>query len=56
MGIRPPVVIFGLISRLFSSLLPVLLLWITKLIIDGIVHAVSAHQAVTPRILVAGGG
>jgi ATP-binding cassette subfamily B protein len=45
----PPVVIFGLISRVFSSLLPVLLLWITKLIIDGIVHAVSTHQAVGPR-------
>ncbi len=45
----PPVVIFGLISRLFSSLLPVLLLWITKLIIDGIVQAVSLHQAVQPR-------
>lgn len=45
----PPVVIFGLVSRIFSSLLPVLLLWITKLIIDGIVHAVSNHQAVGPR-------
>ncbi len=45
----PPVVIFGLISRFFSSLLPVVLLWITKLIIDGIVHAVSLHQAVQPR-------
>jgi ATP-binding cassette subfamily B protein len=45
----PPVVIFGLVSRVFSSLLPVLLLWITKLIIDGIVHAVSTHQAVGPR-------
>src|SRR5580658_5222115 len=44
----PGVVIFGLISRLLSSLLPVALLWITKLIIDGIVHAVSAHQPV-PR-------
>src|SRR6202162_4767884 len=42
----PSVVIFGLISRLLSSLLPVVLLWITKLIIDGIVHAVSAHQSV----------
>ena len=42
----PSVVIFGLISRLLSSLLPVVLLWITKLIIDGIVHAVSAHQPV----------
>jgi len=44
----PSVVIFGLISRIFSSLLPVLLLWITKLIIDGIVYAVANHQAVQP--------
>ncbi|MGA2022543.1 MAG: ABC transporter ATP-binding protein [Candidatus Sulfotelmatobacter sp.] len=44
----PGVVIFGLVSRLFSSLFPVGLLWITKLIIDGIVHAVSTHQSV-PR-------
>jgi ATP-binding cassette, subfamily B, bacterial len=42
----PAVVIFGLISRLFSSVLPVVLLWITKLIIDSIVRAVSAHQHV----------
>jgi ATP-binding cassette, subfamily B, bacterial len=39
---------FGLVLRLFSALLPVALLWITKLIIDGIVHAVTAHQPV-PR-------
>ena len=45
----PAVVVFGLVSRLFASLLPVLLLWITKLIIDGIVHAVSTHQPVQPR-------
>jgi ATP-binding cassette subfamily B protein len=45
----PSVVIFGLISRIFSSLLPVLLLWITKLIIDGIVYAVANHQSVPPR-------
>jgi ATP-binding cassette subfamily B protein len=44
----PPVVIFGLVSRLFSSLLPVVLLWITKLIVDRIVHAVSTHQPVQP--------
>ena len=44
----PAVVVFGLVSRLFSAVLPVVLLWITKLIIDGIVHAVSAHQAVQP--------
>ncbi len=42
----PAVVVFGLVSRLFSSLLPVVLLWITKLIIDGIVHALSVHQGV----------
>ena len=42
----PAVVIFGLVSRLFASLLPVALLWITKLIIDGIVHAVSGHQPI----------
>jgi ATP-binding cassette, subfamily B, bacterial len=42
----PGVVIFGLVSRIFSSLLPVALLWITKLIIDKIVHAVTTHQAV----------
>jgi ATP-binding cassette subfamily B protein len=42
----PGVVVFGLVSRLFSSLLPVTLLWITKLIIDGIYHALSTHQPV----------
>jgi ATP-binding cassette subfamily B protein len=42
----PSVVVFGLVSRLFSSLLPVVLLWITKLIIDSIVHSVSTHQPV----------
>ena len=46
----PGVVIFGLVSRLFSSFLPVVLLWITKLIVDGIVHAVSTHQPVEPRL------
>jgi ATP-binding cassette, subfamily B, bacterial len=45
----PAVVAFGLIFRLFAAVLPVALLWITKLIIDRIVHAVSAHQAVNPR-------
>lgn len=45
----PAVVTFGLVFRLFAAVLPVALLWITKLIIDGIVHAVSAHQPVSPR-------
>jgi ATP-binding cassette, subfamily B, bacterial len=44
----PGVVVFGLVSRLFSSLLPVVLLWITKLIVDRIVYAVSTHQPVQP--------
>ena len=44
----PAVVIFGLVSRLFASLLPVALLWITKLIIDGIYQALSTHQTVRP--------
>ncbi len=46
----PTVVIFGLVSRLFSALLPVVLLWITKLIIDNIVQAIGRHQAVQPRL------
>ncbi len=44
----PAVVTLGLVGRLLASLLPVLLLWITKLIIDRIVHAVSTHQPVQP--------
>jgi ATP-binding cassette subfamily B protein len=42
----PGVVVFGLLSRVLSSLFPVGLLWITKLIIDGIVRAVSSHQPI----------
>src|SRR6202522_2705187 len=44
----PGVVVFGLVSRLFSSLMPVALLWITKLIIDGIYYSLSAHQPIKP--------
>jgi ATP-binding cassette subfamily B protein len=44
------VVSLGLVFRGFVSVLPIALLWVTKLIIDGIVHALSAHQAV-PRQL-----
>ncbi len=52
----PAVVSFGLVARLFASLLPLGLIYITKLIIDGIVHSLSAHQPVSPRLwwLVAG--
>jgi ATP-binding cassette subfamily B protein len=45
----PWVVALGLIARVAASLLPLALLWITKLIIDNIVHAVSTHQAVPHR-------
>jgi ATP-binding cassette subfamily B protein len=44
----PGVVIFGLVSRVFSSLMPVGLLWITKLIIDGINNAIHTQQPVKP--------
>ena len=42
----PIVVSLGLIARVVASLLPLGLLWITKLIIDDIVHSVSTHQPV----------
>jgi ATP-binding cassette subfamily B protein len=42
----PLVVSLGLIFRLITSLVPIVALWITKLIIDGIVRAVSTHQPV----------
>jgi ATP-binding cassette, subfamily B, bacterial len=45
----PAVVSFGLFFRLIAAVLPVALLWITKLIIDRIVHSVSAHQPVNAR-------
>ena len=44
----PLVVALGLVFRLATSLIPLAALWITKLIIDGIVQAVSTHQAVQP--------
>ncbi len=42
----PVVVTLGLVLRLIASLVPVAALWITKLIIDGIVRAISAHESV----------
>jgi ATP-binding cassette, subfamily B, bacterial len=45
----PAIVVFGLLFRLLGSVLPIALLWITKLIIDGIVASVSHHQPVPPR-------
>lgn len=50
------VVVFGIVSRVFASLLPVALFWVSKLIIDTIVHLVATHEAVGQRLwwLVAG--
>src|SRR3984885_4056757 len=45
----PGVVVFGLLARVFASLLPLALLWIPKLIIDGIGRAHHLHQGVGPR-------
>jgi ATP-binding cassette subfamily B protein len=44
------VVSASVILRVVVSLLPVALLWITKLIIDGIVHARSMHESVPTRL------
>jgi len=41
----PAVVAFGLILRLLASFLPLALLAVTKLIIDGVVHVISTHQS-----------
>ncbi len=46
----PGVVIFGLVSRLFASLLPLALLWIPKLIVDAIVRAKVEQQPISPRL------
>ncbi len=43
----PLVVSLGLVFRLLTSLLPIVALWITKLIIDDVVQAVSGRQPVT---------
>ena len=50
------VVIFGILSRVLASLLPVALFWVSKLIIDTIVRLVTNHQPVGHRLwwLVAG--
>jgi len=46
----PSVVLMGVILRVVSSLLPVGLLWITKLIVDGIVHVVTTHEPLPARL------
>src|SRR5438876_12406203 len=42
----PVVVGLGLAFRFLASLVPVLALWITKLIIDSFLRAVAAHRTV----------
>ncbi len=44
------VVAFGLVFRLVASLLPIALLWVTKLIIDNVVTTVSAHQPASAHL------
>ena len=42
--------VFGLVSRLFASLLPLALLWIPKLIVDEIVHPKFTGHVMSPRL------
>ena len=51
----PGVVTLGLVARVFAAVLPLGLLWITKLIIDNIVHAASTASRRVAPLLVAGG-
>jgi ATP-binding cassette subfamily B protein len=44
------VVVFGVVSRVLASLLPVALFWVSKLIIDTIVRLVTTHQPVGDRL------
>jgi len=44
------VVALGLAFRMVASLLPLALLWVTKLIIDNVVHVVTTHQAIPTRL------
>ncbi len=45
----PLVVSLGSLFRLIISLLPLAALWITERIVNGVVHAVSVHQPVSPK-------
>src|SRR5690242_18031174 len=46
----PGVVIFGLVARLFASLLPLVLLWIPKLILNTIVDVRASGHPASPRL------
>jgi len=44
------VVALGVVFRLIASLLPIALLWVTKLIIDSVVQAISGHHPVSAHL------
>src|SRR6202035_4592135 len=44
------VVVLGLITRVFASLLPPALFWVSKLIIDNIFRLITTHQPPGPRL------
>jgi ATP-binding cassette, subfamily B, bacterial len=44
------VVVLGIVFRLCVSLLPIALLWVTKLIVDTVVQVVSTHQPIPVRL------
>jgi ATP-binding cassette, subfamily B, bacterial len=44
------VVVLGIVFRVVASVLPLGLLWITKLIVDILVHAHTTHQSVGTRL------
>jgi ATP-binding cassette, subfamily B, bacterial len=44
------VVALGVAFRLAASFLPLALLWVTKLIIDNVVHVVTTHQPIPTRL------
>ena len=46
----PVVVVMGFVFRLFAALLPVLLLYVSKLIIDTIVQVLRTHGAIPHRL------
>src|ERR1700751_1104307 len=51
----PVVGTLGLIIRLLTSLLPIALLWVAKLIIDTIIHTLNTHTAVPTSLWWLGG-
>src|SRR5690348_4002226 len=46
----PLVVVLGFVFRLLTALQPVALLYVSKLIIDTIVHVLQSHQPIPSRL------